>query len=182
MICGIDEAGRGPVAGPLVVAGAILHTPVEGLTDSKKLTPKKREQLFDTIIDNCDYEIVTTHNDTIDAIGLSKAIVSSLCQIMEKLDAKRYIFDGNSSFGVCGLETMIKGDLKEQNISAASVLAKVTRDRYMESIAKRYPQYDFKGHKGYITKKHIAEIEAHGYSDVHRKSVVIKSLRQKSLF
>ena len=181
LICGIDEAGRGPVAGPLVVAGCILHKELDSLTDSKKLTPKKRELLFPQIKQNSHYEIVITTNEEIDAIGLSCAIAKSLQQIMAILQADKYIFDGNSRFGVAGLETMVKGDLKEKNISAASILAKVTRDTIMNDEAPNYPHYDFQSHKGYITKKHIEEIQKYGYSDFHRKSVKIKSL-QKSLF
>jgi ribonuclease HII len=181
LICGIDEAGRGPVAGPLVVAGCILHRDVENLTDSKKLSPTKRELLFEQITQNAAYEIVITSNVQIDTKGLSRAIADSLRQIKTALKADRYIFDGNSTFGVSAIETMIKGDLKEKNISAASILAKVTRDRMMQQEAKNYPEYDFKSHKGYITKKHIQEIQKHGYSDFHRKSVQIKAL-QKTLF
>lgn len=181
LICGIDEAGRGPVAGPLVVAGAVLHHDIKDLTDSKKLTPKKRSQLFEAIKKSATYKIVITSNKEIDAIGLSKAIANSLLQIKKSIDAQSYIFDGNSCFGVEGIQTMVKGDLKEKNISAASILAKVTRDNIMDQNAKNYPNYSFKSHKGYITKTHIQEIQEHGYSDFHRQSVKIKAL-QKTLF
>jgi len=181
LVCGIDEAGRGPVAGPLVVAGCILHKNIDGVVDSKKLTPKKREALFEQIVKNSTYTIITTHNDMIDLVGLSQAIADSLRKIKNQIEANQYIFDGKSSFGIEGIQTMIKGDMHEQNIAAASILAKVTRDRFMLKIASNYPQYSFKSHKGYITKTHIEEIKKYGYSDIHRKSVKIKSLQQ-SLF
>jgi ribonuclease HII len=181
MICGIDEAGRGPIAGPLVVAGVILKENIKGLNDSKKLTAKKREELFEEIIQKSEYKIVEVSNYLIDEKGLSWAINFCLNEIVNSLDANRYIFDGNSKFGVEILETMVKGDSKVAQISAASILAKVTRDRYMIDIASRYPNYSFKKHKGYITKQHIEEIRKFGYSDIHRKSYKLKSL-QRSLF
>ena len=179
-ICGIDEAGRGPMAGPLVMAGVVLKENIEGLNDSKKLTPKKREALFDEIIDKSIYKIVEVDNKTIDEKGLSFAIKFCLNEIISSIPAERYIFDGNSKFGF-DIETMIKGDSKVAEISAASILAKVTRDRYMIDISKNYPEYGFEKHKGYITKAHIEAVKKYGYSDIHRKSYKIKSL-QNSLF
>jgi ribonuclease HII len=181
-ICGIDEAGRGPIAGPLVMAGVVLKEEIEGLRDSKKLTEKKREILFDEIIQKSEYKIVEVSNKIIDEKGLSFAINYCLNMIVNSIKAKRYIFDGNSKFGVNILETMIKGDDKVPQISAASILAKVTRDRFMKSIVKNYPEYSFSKHKGYITKQHIEEIRKYGYSDIHRKSYKVKSLQQESLF
>jgi ribonuclease HII len=181
-ICGIDEAGRGPIAGPLVMAGVVLKEEIEGLNDSKKLSEKRREKLYEEIILKSDYKIVEVSNEKIDEKGLSWAINFCLNEIVNSLDADRYIFDGNSKFGVEILETMVKGDSKVAEISAASILAKVTRDRYMIEIAPLYPNYSFAKHKGYITKKHIAEIEKFGYSNIHRKSYKIKSLRERSLF
>jgi ribonuclease HII len=182
VICGIDEAGRGPIAGPLVMAGVILKENIDGLNDSKKLTEKKREKLFDEIKEKSIYKIVEVDNKTIDEKGLSFAIRYCLEEIVSTLKADRYIFDGNSKFGVDILETMIKGDSKVAEISAASILAKVTRDRFMKSIANIYPNYNFAKHKGYITKQHIQEIKEFGYSDIHRKSYKLKALNQKTLF
>ena len=131
-ICGIDEAGRGPIAGPLVVAGCVFRSDVREeewflkLTDSKKLTPKKREELFEKIKVNAIYHIVWKFPEEIDKKGLSSVINESLTEIKENIKAKRYIFDGNSSFGVSGIETLIKGDSKIKEISAASILAKVS--------------------------------------------------------
>jgi len=182
-ICGIDEAGRGPIAGPLVMAGCILSEKCkvknekwfEVLTDSKKLSAKKREELFEIIKENSIYHIVFKSNKEIDEKGLSKCIQESLIEIKENLKANRYIFDGNSKFGV-ELETLIKGDSKIKEISAASILAKVSRDRYMIKIADRYPEYNFKKHKGYITKEHIEKIKTYGFCEIHRKSYRLKSL------
>ena len=183
-ICGIDEAGRGPIAGPLVVAGCILSKKCkvkskkwyEMLRDSKKLSTKKREELFEIIKENSIYHIVFVDNKTIDKNGLSFAIKSALLEIKNTLTAKKYLFDGNSNFGVEGIETIIKGDSKIKEISAASILAKVSRDKYMLEIADNYPDYNFKKHKGYITKEHIEEIKKYGFSEIHRKSYKLKAL------
>jgi ribonuclease HII len=182
VICGIDEAGRGPIAGPLVMAGVVLKENIDGLNDSKKLTAKKREILFDEIIQKSEYKIVEVDNKTIDEKGLSFAINYCLNEIVSSLKADRYIFDGNSKFGIDILETMVKGDSKVAEISAASILAKVTRDRFMCKIADKYPNYSFTKHKGYITKQHIEEIKKFGYSDIHRKSYKLKALNQPTLF
>jgi len=184
-ICGIDEAGRGPIAGPLVVAGCIfkmengkwkMENYLEDINDSKKLTEKKREELFEIITQTCEYHIVFVDNKTIDKKGLSFAINYALKEITNTLKAEKYLFDGNSNFGVSGIETVIKGDGKIKQISAASILAKVSRDKYMIEIADNYPMYNFKKHKGYITKEHIEEIKKHGFSDIHRKSYRLKAL------
>ena len=181
MLCGIDEAGRGPIAGDLVVAGCILNEPVEGLMDSKQLSTKKREKLFEKLITTATFHIVKHTPQQIDEMGLSKCLHDSLKEIKEVLQAKHYLFDGNSCFGVEGIETMIKADAKVPEVSAASILAKVTRDRSMIEAAKIYPQYEFEKHKGYITKRHIELIQKHGYSEIHRKSYKVKAL-QPTLF
>jgi len=183
-ICGIDEAGRGPIAGPLVVAGCVfkMEKKIENeewfktLTDSKKLSEKKREELFEVIKKNSFYHIVFVDNKTIDEKGLSFAISFALKEIKNHLKAKRYLFDGNSNFKVEGIETIVKGDSKIKEISAASILAKVSRDRFMKKISKKYPQYKFEKHKGYITKEHINLIKKYGFCDIHRKSYRLKAL------
>jgi len=187
-ICGIDEAGRGPIAGPMVYAGVIFKNInmknekwYKALTDSKKLTPKKREELFEIIKENSIYHIVVTSPEMIDEKGLSFAIKYSLKEIKKTLKAKQYLFDGNSNFGIEGIETIIKGDSKIKEISAASILAKVSRDRYMIEISQKYPEYNFAKHKGYITKEHITLIKKYGFCDIHRKSYKLKAL-QKTLF
>ena len=181
VLCGIDEAGRGPIAGDLVMAGCILHQQIEGLNDSKKLTEKKRELLFTQIIQNASYHIVKFSPQMIDEKGLSYCLASGLKEIQKHLQADRFLFDGNTTFGVDGIETMVKADTKVSEVSAASILAKVSRDRDMIASAKKYPQYDFQSHKGYGTKKHKEMIQKYGYCDIHRKSYKLKGV-QKSLF
>jgi len=176
MLCGIDEAGRGPIAGDLVVAGVILKKEIKGLADSKQLSAKKREQLFDLIVENTTYHIVKHSAQLIDELGLSQCMRNSLEEIVATLRADKYLFDGNTSFGVTRLETMIKADTKVAEVSAASILAKVTRDRSMVEMAKLYPQYDFEKHKGYITKLHVEKIKEFGYCKIHRKSYKVKAL------
>jgi ribonuclease HII len=180
-LCGIDEAGRGPLAGDLVIAGCILDEEIEGLNDSKKLSEKKREILYEIIIKKSTYHIVKFSPSTIDRDGISKCLASGLREIMDKLDASSYLFDGNSSFGVDGLETMIKADGKVLEVGAASILAKVTHDRDIKKEALKYPQYEFEKNKGYGTARHVELIREHGYCEIHRKSYKIKAL-QKSLF
>ncbi len=181
-LCGIDEAGRGPLAGPLVVAGVVLKKEVEGLNDSKKLSEKKRELLFDKIKENSFYHIVTTSNKTLDDIGLSLAIKNSIEEIMSSLDAKIYLMDGNTSFGIENLEHKIKADATVVEVSAASILAKVSRDRFMCEIASKYPLYNFEKHKGYGTKAHVEAMRKFGLCDLHRVSFKVKSLEQPTLF
>jgi ribonuclease HII len=179
-ICGIDEAGRGPIAGPLVVAGCKFKDKNEKIlkeiNDSKKLSAKKREKLFEIIKEISIYHIVWIDNKTIDKKGLSFAINFALNEIKNTVKAKKYLFDGNSNFGVDVIETIIKGDSKIKEIAAASILAKVSRDKYMIEIADKYPNYSFAKHKGYITKEHIEEIKNHGFSDIHRISYKLKAL------
>jgi ribonuclease HII len=175
-LCGIDEAGRGPFAGPLVVAGVILKKELQELDDSKKLTEKKREKLFDIVKENSIYHIVFTSAKEIDELGLSICLQNSIKEIMKNLDAQQYLMDGNTAFGIANLQYLIKADAQIKEVSAASILAKVSRDRYMCEIASSYPQYSFEKHKGYGTKAHIEAIVTHGYSDIHRRSFKIKQL------
>ena len=176
MLCGIDEAGRGPIAGPLMVAGVILKEPIEGLSDSKKLTEKKREALFEIIIQKSDFHVVSFSASEIDKFGLSVLMKQALEEIMQTLQSQEYLFDGNSSFGVENLQTMIKADDKVESVKAASIIAKVTHDRVIYELDPLYPQYGLKNHKGYGTKTHIQAIKEHGYSDIHRRSYKIKAL------
>jgi len=180
-LCGIDEAGRGPIAGDLVMAGCILTKDIDGLTDSKKLTAKKREILFEKIIQSATYHIVKFSPQSIDKDGISSCLKSGLEEILYTLKADTYLFDGNTTFGVMGLETMIKADLKVQEVSAASILAKVTHDRDIIAQAKLYPEYEFQNHKGYGTKKHVEMIKKYGYCEIHRRSYKLKAL-QNTLF
>ena len=181
-LCGIDEAGRGPLAGDLVIAGVILTSDVEGLNDSKKLSEKKREALYECIIQHSLYHVVSFSPAQIDTLGISACLRMGLEEIMQSLDAHNYLFDGNSTFGVKNLETMVQADKKIAEVSAASILAKVTHDRAIYEEAKKFPHYGFEKHKGYGTKQHIEMIKKYGYCEVHRKSYKIKELREPSLF
>jgi ribonuclease HII len=175
-LCGIDEAGRGPLAGDLVIAGVILLKELEGLMDSKKLTEKKRELLYANIIKNSLYHIVSFSPKQIDKEGLSTCLNKGLESIKEHLNAEVYLFDGNQTFGVLGINTLVKADTKIAEVSAASILAKVTHDRAIIEASKKFPLYDFEKHKGYGTKAHIEAIKKHGYCDIHRRSFKVKAL------
>jgi ribonuclease HII len=178
MLCGIDEAGRGPIAGDLVVAGCIFkeEISIEGLNDSKKISEKKRYILFDEIIQKTKYHIVVISPSKIDEKGLSFCMTQALQEIKESLITDEYLFDGNTTFGVSDLETMVKADGKVAEVSAASILAKVTHDRNIIRDAKKYPEYGFEKHKGYGTKFHVEMIKKHGYSPIHRRSFKLKAL------
>jgi ribonuclease HII len=190
MLCGIDEAGRGPIAGPLVVSGVILLKNIIGLNDSKVLSDKKREKLFDEIKEKSKYHIVFTSAKTIDEKGLSFCLKNSIIEIMENLEkyCNQFLMDGNTSFGISNLSYKIKADATIPEVSAASILAKVSRDRYMYEISSLYQNYNFEKHKGYGTKAHIEAIKKYGRSDEHRFTFRLKSLGedeigiQKSLF
>ncbi len=176
MLCGIDEAGRGPLAGPLCVAGVVLKNPIEGLNDSKKLSEKRREKLFDEIISNSYYHIVFTSAKTLDELGLSLCLKNSIEEIMQNVKANEYLMDGNTSFGIENLKHEIKADANHEQVSAASILAKVSRDRYMVEISQKYPNYLFEKHKGYGTKVHIELIKEFGRSEEHRYSFKTKGI------
>ena len=178
-LCGIDEAGRGALAGPLVIAGVILKRDIEGLNDSKKLTKRQREALYGEIVENSYYHISLFSSYKIDSVGLSKCLKEGLEDIVNSFKAKgvSFLFDGNSNFKVFGVSTMVKADLKVKEVSASSILAKVFRDRLMDFYEKEYPEYGFSQHKGYGTKKHIEAILEFGYSPIHRKSFKIKGIK-----
>jgi len=180
-LCGIDEAGRGPLAGSLVMAGVILKNPIDGLTDSKKLTEKKREALYPLVIENSDYHIVSFSAKEVDELGISKCLHNGLLSIQKHLPEAHYLFDGNSTFGVDNIETMVKADDKIAEVSAASILAKVTRDREMHEMAKVYPQYGFEKHKGYGTKAHMEALQKYDRCEIHRKTFRVKSLDEPTL-
>ena len=179
-LCGIDEAGRGPIAGDLVVAGCIFNgdTKIDGLNDSKKISQKRRSELFDEIVQNTNYHIVTISPSELDTKGISKCMQEALLEIKSKLSAQKYLFDGNTTFGVSGLETMVKADGKIAEVSAASILAKVTHDSNIIRDAKLYPEYGFEKHKGYGTAHHIEMVKKYGYSPIHRRSFKVKALEE----
>ncbi|OIP53754.1 MAG: ribonuclease HII [Helicobacteraceae bacterium CG2_30_36_10] len=175
-LCGIDEAGRGPIAGDLVIAGCILNSHIDGLDDSKKLNEKKREALYSEIIKDSHYHIVTFSPKQVDDDGISKCLACGLREIMQNLPCGEYLFDGNTTFGVEGLQTMVKADGKIAQVSAASILAKVTHDRNIIKDAKKYPEYEFEKHKGYGTARHVQMIKKYGYCEIHRRSYKLKAL------
>lgn len=181
-LCGIDEAGRGPLAGSLVMAGVVLKNHIEGLMDSKKLTEKKREALFPLVIENSEYHIVSFSAHEVDELGISKCLHNGLQSIQKHLQGYDYLFDGNSTFGVENITTMVKADDKVAEVSAASILAKVTRDREMLKMAKEYPEYGFEKHKGYGTKAHIEALVKYDRCKVHRKTFRVKGLDEPTLF
>lgn len=181
-MCGIDEAGRGCLAGPLVVAGVVLHEPIDGLGDSKLLSPKQRETLFSIIQAKADYKIIFCDHEMVDTKGLSSCLKYAIETIKAHFDGHNILMDGNCTFGVKGIQTMVKADAKIPEVSAASILAKVSRDRYICDIAPLYPQYEFEKHKGYGSALHVEKIRQHGYCEIHRKSFKVKSLMQPILF
>jgi len=180
-LCGIDEAGRGCLAGSLVMAGVVLTEVLEGLMDSKKLTQKKRESLYPLILKNSHYHIVSFSAQEVDSLGISKCLQTGLLSIQEHLKKCHYLFDGNSTFGVDNIETMVKADDKIAEVSAASILAKVTRDREIIAFAKAYPQYGFEKHKGYGTKAHMEALAKYDRCEVHRKTFRVKVLDEPTL-
>ena len=173
---GIDEAGRGPIAGPVVVAGVYLLRDIEGLNDSKKLNEKKRVELFDKIKKNSLYSVKTINCKTIDEINILQATKRGMVEVSEellKLNPKinLLLIDGNQKIDF-PLEqfAIVKGDSLSNSIAAASILAKVTRDNIMLEYSKKYPCYGFEKHKGYPTKEHIARLKECGICDIHRRS------------
>ena len=178
-ICGIDEAGRGPLAGPVVVASVIMpeDSMIEGINDSKKISEKKREKLYDQIIEEAiSYGISIIGQEEIDAINILNATKEGLTNSLKELKVKPdlIIVDALTHIDTLGIpyESIIKGDAKCYSISAASILAKVTRDRIMREWATIYPQYGFEQHKGYGTAMHISAIKEYGPCPIHRKTFI----------
>ena len=175
-VCGVDEAGRGPVAGPVCAAAVILPAGIviEGLNDSKKLSEKKREKLFDEITENAlAWSVSLVDERVIDEINILQATFQAMRQAVAQLSLTPalVLVDGNRDPGLdLPTQTVVGGDGKSANIAAASILAKVTRDRYMEALAEQYPDYGFEVHKGYGTRRHYEAILSHGVTPVHRKS------------
>ncbi|MBQ9898506.1 MAG: ribonuclease HII [Ruminococcus sp.] len=182
VICGVDEAGRGPLAGDVYAAAVVLSdgTLIDYLNDSKKLSEKRREELFDIIIERADaYSIATASVEEIDSMNILNATMHAMKRAVEELDLTPdlALVDGNRLPDLpCETRTVIKGDATSASIAAASVLAKVARDRYMKILAEMYPQYCFDQHKGYGTKLHYEMLEKHGISEVHRKTFLKKLL------
>lgn len=175
-ICGCDEAGRGPLCGPVVAAAVILppDIEIEGLNDSKKLTEKKREKLFDIIKEKAiAYAIAEASPEEIDEINILNASMLAMRRAVEALPVKAdfALIDGNCSRGFeIPTETIVSGDAKSCSIAAASILAKVTRDRGCKELDEAYPMYGIAKHKGYPTKDHMNAVREHGPSPIHRKT------------
>ena len=190
MIAGVDEAGRGPLAGPVVAAAVVLDldAPIDGVNDSKKLTAARRDALYDRITAGAAaFGIGVAAPEEIDEVNILQATFLAMRRALEKIEG-RYgllLVDGNQY--IPGLprgcqKTIVSGDAKSASIAAASILAKVTRDRVMEECHSRYPQYDFAKHKGYGTKLHRAMIAEHGLCGIHRKTFCENIITQIDLF
>ena len=180
LICGVDEAGRGPLAGPVCAAAVILPRDLEidGLNDSKKLTEKKREALYDPIREQAiAYGIAFATVEEIEELNILNATFLAMNRAIEQLNPvpELALIDGNRSTGIrFPSRCVVKGDARCADIAAASVLAKVTRDRYMLEMAGKYPEYHFEQHKGYGTKLHYDALREYGPSPIHRMSFLNK--------
>ena len=185
-VCGIDEAGRGPLAGDVFAAAVIFDegTVIEGINDSKKLTEKKREQLFDEIISKARaYCIARAGVEEIEELNILQADFRAMERAYNGLGipAGIVLVDGNQLPEInARMRYVIKGDSTSASIAAASILAKVSRDRYMKQMAEIYPQYGFDKHKGYGTKAHYAAVEQYGLCEIHRKSFFKKFYEKKA--
>lgn len=179
-ICGVDEAGRGPLAGPVCAAAVILPRglEIEGLNDSKKLSEKKRDKLFDAIRSEAvSYGIAFASVEEIEEINILNAAMLAMNRAIERLLVKPTLalIDGNRDSAInMPSRCVVKGDAKCADIAAASILAKVTRDRYMLEIAEKYPEYHFEKHKGYGTKLHYEALREYGPCEIHRPSFLRK--------
>ena len=182
-LAGVDEAGRGPLAGPVFVAAVILSDDVviDGINDSKKLSERKREALFEMIKERAlAYCIFSVDQKEIDKINILQATFKAMRGAVSGLKVRPdyVLVDGDKSPGLdIAHETVVKGDSKSMSIAAASILAKVSRDRYMTEMAEIYPGYGFEKHKGYGTSAHYAAIRERGISELHRKSFLKKILQ-----
>jgi len=175
MRVGIDEVGRGPWAGPVVAGAVILREPIDGLKDSKLLTPKKRVELDEIIRSQAlDFGLGWVSAREIDEIGLTKAVGKAMLEAFRQIDAKfdEIIIDGNFNYlsFISKARIVIKADNKFPEVAAASIIAKVARDNYMAEIAVEYPGYGFENHKGYGTAKHKQALDKFGVTQIHRRS------------
>lgn len=180
LVCGVDEAGRGPLAGPVCAAAVILppHIEIPGLNDSKKLTDKRRRELMPVIKEQAlAYGVAFADENEIDSINILQATFLAMERAVSQLSVRPEILliDGNreKDFKI-PVETIVKGDSRSASIAAASILAKVTRDDYLLEMAQKYPEYDFDIHKGYGTKAHYAAIEKYGTCPIHRMTFLKK--------
>lgn len=183
-ICGVDEAGRGPLAGPVCAAAVILQPNdiIEGVNDSKKLTEKKRELLFEVIKERAvSWSIAFATVEEIEELNILNATMLAMKRAVEGLNipADYAIIDGNKTPNLdIPCESIVKGDANSMSIAAASILAKVSRDRLLLDYAQQYPQYGFEKHKGYGTKLHREALKEYGACPVHRMSFLTKILKK----
>ncbi len=185
LICGVDEAGRGPLAGPVCAAAVIMPSGlmIEGVNDSKKLTPKKRETLYQIIIEKCiDYSVSLVCSEKIDEINILNATHLAMKNAVDSLKQKPDIVlvDGNSlpKWDVDSV-SIVKGDALSHSIACASILAKVSRDKFMIEQAEKYSSYGFERHKGYGTKAHIESLKKYGPCEIHRKTFLKNILKDE---
>jgi ribonuclease HII len=184
LVIGIDEAGRGPLAGPLVVAGVVFPKDYisEEIYDSKQLTEKKREQLYEVIIrDALYYDVVIVEVEIIEKLNILEATRWGMSEIAKKANVDIVLTDALKLDIDKEVVDIVKGDQKSISIAAASILAKVTRDRIMYKMDEKYPEYNFKNNKGYPTKQHFEALEKYGITEIHRKNYkpVIKAMQSK---
>jgi len=186
VVCGCDEAGRGPLAGDVFAAAVIFDkdTVIEGINDSKKLTEKKREKLFDEIVEKAlDFSIQTASVEEIEDINILNSAMLAMKRAVEDLKVKPdiCIIDGNKTPDLpYKAQAVVKGDATSQAVAAASILAKVARDRYMLEMSEKYPEYGFEKHKGYGTKLHYEMLDKYGACGIHRQSFLKKYYAKKS--
>lgn len=176
-VCGVDEAGRGPLAGPVVAAAVILPLSSSlppSLNDSKKLSPARRAQLYDWITTHAHYSVAVVEAAEIDRLNILRASLLAMKQAVDALTPQPDValIDGNAAppISTCHVQTIVKGDARSLSIAAASILAKVTRDRIMQRLAAHYPQYGFDRHQGYGTSAHLEALLRYGACPEHRRS------------
>ena len=185
IVCGVDEAGRGPLSGDVYAAAVIFNKDViiEGINDSKKLSEKKRELLFDEIIEKADaYCVATSSVEEIDSLNILQATILAMKRAVNGLSIKPELalIDGNRLPPLdIDAKAIVKGDGLSASIAAASILAKVSRDRYMKEQSEKYPEYQFEKHKGYGTKLHIELLKKYGPCEIHRKTFLKKILKDE---
>ncbi|MCX7878035.1 MAG: ribonuclease HII [Ignavibacteria bacterium] len=183
LLCGVDEAGRGPIAGPVVAAAVIFPDDVyiEGVNDSKKLSHNKREELYEEIINSCIcWAVGIVDNKTIDELNILNATTEAMNTAICKLSNKPSVIIADGNFYDKGNEkvtNLVRADEQSFSVAAASIIAKVTRDRIMCEYENEFPHFSFSVHKGYCTSKHIDEILEFGYTQIHRRSFKLKVLQ-----
>ncbi len=179
-VCGIDEAGRGPLVGPVSVCACVIpfDIPILGIDDSKKLSENKREELYEKIVSVANYRVILIDEKTIDRINILEATKLGMKQAVEGLMSSALppefaIIDAVKNLDLSvKYESVIKADAKSYSVAVASIIAKVTRDRYMRDLDEKYPQYGFARNKGYGTKEHIAALKRYGACPYHRRSFI----------